>query len=175
MTENGYIKLFYDNWAAFEPLTTEDRGRLITAIFAFCAFNREPAREELGDARYVWGLVRLQLMRLDAAYREKLARRGAKGFKSETSDDADAIQPDESDLEENKNQMLPTKDEKNQMVSEKTIWIEEQEQDQEQEQKNENAREKSTLSAPGVVLALKKREGRLSFTDAPLEPKGLSP
>lgn len=77
-----YFKLFTDNWPAFEPLSLEDRGRLISALFAFQRDGTAPKPEELGDARFVWGILQAQLLRDQVEYSRRCEdnrRNGQKG------------------------------------------------------------------------------------------------
>lgn len=64
-----YIKLFYDQWVAFEPLSLEERGRLITALFAV-ANGYEVDEADLGNARFVWGILHAQFVRDRADYQK---------------------------------------------------------------------------------------------------------
>lgn len=138
MAELSYIKLFYDNWLAFDELSMEERGELITAIFAWCMKGLEPEKDKLGAGRYVWEILKLQLKRNADTYSEKAARLRENGMKGGR----------------------PAK-QKNQMVSEKTKSFEEQEQEQEQVQEQEQE-QKSKPGARGREAAL---EGAVnSFT-----------
>lgn len=76
-----YLKLFYDNWYEFEPFTLEERGRLITALFAIVR-GEKVDEEALGNTRYVLPTFRKQLERDKESYDRKVQTaqiNGAKG------------------------------------------------------------------------------------------------
>ena len=82
MGELKYIMLYVDNREAFEVLSDEDCGKLIKAMFRYALDRVEPSLSELGNGRFVWGLLRGQLERSINSYKTKcynLSENGKKG------------------------------------------------------------------------------------------------
>ncbi|MBE5781483.1 MAG: DnaD domain protein [Clostridiales bacterium] len=68
----NYVKIFYDMLEAFEPLSYEERGRLLTAMLRYARGDGE--MELIGSERFLFPMMRAQLDRDKATYEDKVEK-----------------------------------------------------------------------------------------------------
>ena len=68
MAELTYLKLFFDQLQALEPLTDEETGRLLRGLWRYAAFKETPTLN--GNERFLWPMLKNAQDRAEAAYSE---------------------------------------------------------------------------------------------------------
>ncbi len=77
----SYFKLHYDFLDIVEPLTMEERGRLVSAVVEYLRTGRVPTELLTGNERFLFPALRKQADRDSAAYDAQVRRNQANGKK----------------------------------------------------------------------------------------------
>lgn len=125
------MKLFSDMEQLFEPFSDEERGRLLTAMMAYCFRGEEP--EFTGNERFIWPVLRRHFDLCEEKQRaqEENGKKGGRPPKKENPEKPEETQ--QNPTKPNETQINPTK-------PNKTLQEQEQEHIQEQEHKERTVR-----------------------------------
>ena len=77
MAELTYIKLFFDQLNALQPLTDEETGRLLRALWRYAENKETPTLA--GNERFLWPMLKNAQDRAEAAYADMLQKASEAG------------------------------------------------------------------------------------------------
>lgn len=77
MANLTYVKLFFDQLEALQPLTDEETGRLLRALWQYAANKETPTL--VGNERFLWPMLKNAQDRAEAAYADMLQKASEAG------------------------------------------------------------------------------------------------
>lgn len=131
-----FMKLYSDMEQIFEPFSDEERGRLLTAMMAYCFRGEEPEFD--GPERYIWPVLRRHFDQCTERA-EILRANAAKGGRPRNSEEPNETKENQTKPNETKENQEKPNETKNNLEQEQE-HIQEQEHTKEQEQKERRAR-----------------------------------